>query len=347
MPLPRIAVYALGGTIAMVQGDSGGVKPGLGADDLARAVPQLPALAEIAAETFAMVGSPSLPHDLLFRLAARIQREADAGTVDGVVVTQGTDTIEETAFLLDCLLDVAVPVIVIGAMRNPLMVSPDGAGNLLAAVRVATDARIRRHAGALGVLVVMLDRVHAAVDVAKGNGHRIDAFRSAEAGPLAVLIEDRVVLSALPLRDWKPALAGRLGARPAERLAAVEAPVALLTMALGETGGLLRALAAAPDRLGYRGAVLALMGGGHAPDWLADDVSAVAAALPTVGAGRMGAGPLLRGTYEMTGGEIDLQRRGVVWAGRLPPLKARVLLDLLLRAGCDRDAIDAQFRAFE
>lgn len=133
MSKPRIHILALGGTIATQPDASGAMQMGLGADDLVAAVPRLGALAEIAAETVSRVGSHSLSFDQIHALAAKIS----SLEVDGVVVTQGTDTLEETGFLLDLLLETDIPVIVTAAMRNPALTSPDGPGNLLAAVRVA------------------------------------------------------------------------------------------------------------------------------------------------------------------------------------------------------------------
>lgn len=343
---PRIGVFALGGTIAMVKGEAGGVRPGLGAEDLAAAVPELGELADLRLETVAKLGSPNITVEAVFRLAARIEELAAAGEISGAVVTQGTDTIEETSFLLDCLLDLELPVCVIGAMRNPLMASHDGPGNLLAAVRVAVDPWVRERARELGVLVTMLDGIHAAQEVVKTNSHRIDAFESPHAGPLGTIVEDRVRIAVVPVRRHVGAMRRALGPSPATRLAGEARPVGLLTFALDDSGALLRAVLADEERLGYRGFVLGLMGGGHAPEWLADEMEALAGALPVVGCGRMGDGALLRKTYEMRGAELDLQRRGLIWGGRLHPLKARLLLDLLLRADAPADRIREVFEAF-
>jgi L-asparaginase len=334
---PRIGVFALGGTIAMVKGEAGGVRPGLGAEDLAAAVPELPSLCELRLETIAKLGSPNITVEAVFRLAARIEELARAGGIDGAVVTQGTDTIEETSFLLDCLLDLAIPVSVIGAMRNPLMTSPDGPGNLLAAVRVVVDPWVRERARELGVLVTMLDSIHAAQEVVKANSHRIDAFASPHGGPIGTVIEDRIRIAAMPLRPHVQTMRRAIGPSPASRLADRSASVGLLNFALDDSGALLRAVAQAADRLGYGGFVLGLMGGGHAPERLVEEIEALARAIPVVGCGRMGNGALLRKTYEMGGAELDLQSRGLIWGGRLHPLKARLLLNLLLRAGAPLD----------
>ncbi|MFO1350842.1 MAG: asparaginase [Gammaproteobacteria bacterium] len=342
MAKPRIAILALGGTIAMVQGEAG-VKPGLGGEELVAAVPELSAIAEVSAHTFSKVCSYDLSVDSVLELAQHIQTLAATRSADGVIVAQGTDTIEETAFLLDLVLDVAIPVIVIGAMRHPLLTSPDGPGNLLAATRVASDPEVRRLAPELGVLVVMLDGIHTALDVVKANSHRIDAFASPHGGPLGVLIEARVRLGSLPLRPYKPALRTVLANQSCASLRAHPRSVALLTLALGEPGGLLDAMLKSADHLGYHGLVLAAMGGGHAPASLMLPIAALAAKLPVAVAGRMGNGYLLAGTYESAGAEIDMARRGVIAAGRLHPLKARLLLDVLLRAGADPATIAAIF----
>ncbi len=319
MSKPRIHILALGGTIATRPDATGAMQMGLGADDLVAAVPRLGALADIAAETVSRVGSHSLSFDQIHALAAKI-RSLD---VDGVVVTQGTDTLEETGFLLDLLIDLDIPVIVTAAMRNPALTSPDGPGNLVAAVRVACDPWVRRHARALGVMAVMLDEVHAVADVLKAHPTRLDAFVSPQTGPLAALVEDRVVPMSLPVRDAIVAARPRLASLSAEAQ-----PVALLWMSFDEPGRVIEALIAAPDHLGYRGVVLGAMGGGHLPERVTETAKRLAGVLPTVVSPRAGGGPMLRNTYG-----------GLIWGGRLHPLKARVLLETCLRAGLDRAAI--------
>jgi L-asparaginase len=337
MSKPRIHVLALGGTIATRPDSTGVMQMGLGADDLVAAVPLLKTVAEIEAETVSRVGSHSLSFDQIHALAARIR----GLKADGVVVTQGTDTLEETSFLLDLLLETDVPVIVTAAMRNPSLTSPDGAGNLLAAVRVASDDWVRSHARALGVVAVMLDEVYAAADVAKVHPTRLNAFASAQTGPLAALVEDRVVPLALPVRDAVVAARRRL--KTADGRAA---PVALFWMALDDDLALIPTMLAASDRVGYRGAVIAAMGGGHIAERAVDNVHRLARAMPTVIAPRTGGGPMLRKTYGGPSAEIELRRSGLIWGGRLHPLKGRVLLETCLRAGLDRPAITDVFDAF-
>lgn len=129
MAKPLLHILALGGTIATRPDPTGTMQMGLGADDLVAAVPALKDMAEVVAETVSRVGSHSLSFDQIHALAARIR----GLKADGVIVTQGTDTLEETAFLLDLLLELSIPLVVTAAMRNPSLTSPDGPGNLLAA----------------------------------------------------------------------------------------------------------------------------------------------------------------------------------------------------------------------
>ena len=338
MSKPRIHILALGGTIATRPDATGAMQMGLGADDLVSAVPLLASVAEIEAETVSRVGSHSLSFDQLQALAAKIR----GLKADGIVVTQGTDTLEETSFLLDLLLDMDKPVIVTAAMRNPSLTSPDGPGNLLAAVRVAADPWVRAHARALGVVVVMLDEVYAASDVLKVHPTRINAFASTQTGPLAALVEDRVVPMTLPVRDAILAAKKHLGGAKDGKAA----PVALFWMSLDESGRLLDAVTAAPDHLGYRGAVIGAMGGGHTPERATDSVLKLAAAIPTVVAPRAGGGPMLRQTYGGPSSEIGLRKGGLIWGGRLHPLKARVLLETCLRAGLSRTIVTEVFDLF-
>jgi L-asparaginase len=340
MTKPRLHLLALGGTIATQPGGRG-MKMGLGADDLLRMVSNLDAFANVRTETVSRKPSSDLLLEDLYRLAARIQAMADAGECDGFVITQGTHTLEETAFLLDLLLQVDIPVVLTAAMRNPKLVSADGPGNLLSAMRVAATPWAKQ--SAVGALVAMLDHVWAAFDVTKTEASRLDAFRSPAAGPVATVVEDRVVPLMLPVREWKEALLRATDARPAASLPAVAPPVALVWLSLGESGALIDAVLNDVGNLGYGGVVVAAMGGGHVPESLVNRLTALAVRLPLVLSSRTGGGPLLRHTYESRGSEIALRGHGLIFAGRLPPLKARLLLDVLLRSGIDRAGIAAQF----
>ena len=320
---PAVAVLALGGTIAMTSDRPGGdVAPGLSADELVAAVPGLDRVdVTVVARTVLSVPGASLTFADLGELAALIDRLADE--VDGVVLTQGTDTIEETAFALDLTVRADLPVVVTGAMRNPTLAGADGPANLLAAIQVAACPGVRGY----GTLVVLSDEIHAARRVRKTHSTSVSAFVSPDTGPLGHVV----------------AGAPRLLARPAARVVlpvgAGEPVVALVTAALGDDFPLLR-----PVRTDLDGLVVAGFGVGHVPAGTVDLLAEYAARVPVVLAGRTGAGAVHEATYGFPGSELDLQRRGLLNAGFLDPYKARVLLRALLAAGLDRDELAARFR---
>jgi L-asparaginase len=309
---PRLLVLSLGGTITMVPSAAGGIAPVLGAAELVASVPELSDVAEIEAESPFRLPSPSLDPRMLVDVAARIEAGFAAG-YDGAVVIQGTDTIEESAFLLDVLVDDERPVVVTGAMRGVDAAGADGPANLLAAARVAAGAEAR---GA-GTVVVLNYDIHAARFVQKSHTALPSAFLSPLAGPIGAVIEGRPrVWLRPPPMPHLPTVGG--GPRP----------VALIRWAMGDDGRLLAAL----PGLGYAGAVIEGMGAGHVPAVAAEAVGALAQRIPVVLSSRCPTGPVFTRTYGYEGGEIDLIRRGVLPSGILSGLKARLLLGLVLRA---------------
>lgn len=320
-----VHVLSLGGTIAMTtRADGRGVEPALDAAALVAGVPELAAVARIEAEEFRRLPGAHLRLTDLVALAGRVRELVAAGS-DGVVVTQGTDTIEEVAFALDLLSGADRPVVVTGALRGPGQPGADGPANLLAAVRVAAGDEAR----GLGVVVTMNDEIHAARFVRKLHTSRPSAFASPSAGPIGWVAEDRV---RIPLRPAARVVIGApLGTQPP--------PVALVTVTLGDDGRVLRELA----DLGFGGVVLAGFGAGHVPGHLVDDATRLARRIPVVLASRCGAGEGFRTTYGFPGSERDLLSRGLLTAGALDPFKARILLSLALGAGWRTERIAEAF----
>jgi len=329
MALPKVLMVSLGGTITMTPGGPGGIVPTLTATDLIRSVPGIEAVAELEAASPMRVASASLPVDGLIELAAML-RERLAKDVDGAVVIQGTDTIEETAWLLDLLVGGDKPVVVTGAMRGAAAPGADGPANLMA----STIAAASPAASGLGALVVLNDQVHAARYVRKAHTALPSAFASPLAGPIGLVAEGRLSIFARPPRTAPVAL-------PDDWRERDQPPVALVRMALGDDGRLLKSLPA----LGYRGAVVEGMGAGHVPESVAPLFDALAAAMPVVLASRAHAGPAFTKTYGYPGSEIDLLGRGLIPGGALGSLKARILLMLLLRAGLSGEALADAFGA--
>jgi L-asparaginase len=321
---PSVAVFGLGGTIAMTQATHGGVSPALSASDLLAAVPGLPdGQAELRVHDFRNKPGASLDFSDLYELADAINRALEDGCA-GAVVTQGTDTIEEVAYLLDLLLPVDAPVVVTGAMRNPAMAGADGPANILAAIRVAASPCAR----GLGCLVVLNDQIHAARWVQKAHTGSPAAFVSPDHGPLGHVVEGRVHL---PVRIRRQPSALRSVPRRSVR-------VGVAAMALGDDGTLIEAMAGHVD-----GLVVAAFGAGHVPAAVAPVLGQVAGRIPVVLASRTGAGPVHRVTYGFPGSERDLLARGLISAGYLDPLKSRILLHLLIASGADNARIRAAF----
>lgn len=323
--LPSVSVLALGGTIAST-GSGAGVTPTLTAAQLVESVPGLLEVARIRADTFRQVPSPELTLVDITSLAREIERRLQGGDA-GVVVTQGTNTIEETSLALDLLVGGDAPVVVTGAMRNPTLAGADGPANLLAAVSTAASEQAR----GLGALVVFADEIHAARYVRKAHTQSIMPFRSSPVGPIGWLSEGSV----------------RIGARPVGRrhlaLEEVSDPpaVALLTFGAGDEAWLVDAVAAAR----YRALVVEGTGGGHVAACATPELERLAAEMPVVLASRTTAGEVLRRTYSFVGSEVYLMDHGLISAGAMTGAHARMLLRLLLAADASLDDIRAAFAA--
>lgn len=320
-----ISLFGLGGTIAMAPAAGGGVVPALTADELVAALPALKETGiELRVRDFRRLPSASLSFTDLFELAEAIDEAVRQGA-DGVVVTQGTDTIEESAYALDLLCRGARPVVVTGAMRHPASLGADGPANLLAALLTAASGAAR----GLGCLVVLNDEIHAARWVRKGHTGSPAAFHSAGHGPLGHVTEGRV---SIPLRVT-PGPPLRSAARRSVR-------VGLVTVALGDGAETVPTPGSDVD-----GLIVAAMGAGHVPIAMVPALSELAARVPVVLASRTGAGVVHRATYGFAGSESDLLGRGLISAGHLDPLKARILLHLLLASGTGPEEIAATFAA--
>ncbi|MFE7131570.1 asparaginase [Streptomyces sp. NPDC057638] len=325
---PPVLLLSLGGTIAMTRPASGadGVAPRLTGADLLAAVPETARHATLTAEDVSRLPGASLTVELVAQVADRLRR-AEAGGMAGVVITQGTDSLEETAWLLDLLYDGPLPVVLTGAMRDPSRPGADGPAHLLAAVRTAASPLVR----GLGPVVVLADEIHAARRVRKVHTTGVAAFASPGTGPIGWLSEGTPRLHTTPERT--PAVP-----RPSDFTVRVE----IVTTTLGGSTALLDGVRERLD-----GVVIAAFGGGHVPaDWVGP-LAELATRIPVVLASRTGAGAVLTHTYAYPGGERELLARGLVPAGTLDPLKARLLLLALLAGGGDRAAVRGAFAHYQ
>lgn len=305
-PLPHVHLLATGGTI------SGGDRP-LDAAGLAALIPGVATVARVTMEDVSRIGSSRMTPDLQFRLASRVNELFAADPeLAGIVITHGTDTLEETAFLLDLLVKGDRPVVFAAAQRPPRETDTDGPRNLLNAMRVAAAPGAR----GLGVLVTLNDEVHSARYVRKTHAIAVEAFQSPGAGPVGYLDGERVLLTRVPR------------ARVTIDAARVEPRVDLLTLVAGIDGHLIDAAVAS----GVKGIVLEVFGRGNVPP----------AAMEAVSRARE-KGVVVLFTTRTRGGRVevadDARKLGVIGGEDLDGLKARMLLVAALGAGSDSAAI--------
>jgi L-asparaginase len=321
---PTVAVFSLGGTIAMTRDpNSGGVVPALGARQLLGAIPQLAELGvRLEVSDFLRKPGASLTvEDLLGLHRAILDVCADGAA--GIVITQGTDTIEESAYLLDLLHGEDAPIVVTGAMRNPTVPGADGPANLTAAIVAAADPAMR----GTGCSVAMNDELHTALHVRKTHTTSPAAFQSPACGRFASVREGRLRMA------WNPRAQRPLFLDPPEPGSPIP-KVAVVTAGLGDDGRLLEPIAQACD-----GLVLAAFGGGHVPAAWLPTIARFAPTMPVVLTSRIGHGSTLEGTYSFEGSEMSLEKAGVINGGILAPYQARLALRLLLARGTDLAAI--------
>lgn len=322
MSNPRIRILATGGTIAGSAGSATqrGYRPGqIGVAELLATADTLGLDAHFDGREIAAIGSQDIGWPQWDALHREISGAMADDGVDGVIVTHGTDTAEETAFLLDLTLPSGKPVVLVGAMRPADAVGSDGMRNLANAVRVAGDPA----AAGRGVLVVMSDQVFAAIDVRKAATGGAEAFRGFPRGPIA-----QVTPTSL---DWfGPAERSAHGARFAWPASLPK--VGIVTAYAGMDADAVGCALAG----GAQGLVLAGMGQGNAPGPV---IGALAASgVPVVRSSRVDQGSVDRNL------EVDDDALGFVAARGLGPAKARILLQVLLASGVtDPAAMQAEF----
>ncbi|MBI5957030.1 MAG: asparaginase [Chloroflexi bacterium] len=313
---------ATGGTIAMQSSPDGrGAMPTLKGRDLKDLLPR--GLAEIQVEECCNLPSAHLSMEMAWDLAQRIRRLVARADVEGVVITHGTDTLEETAYLLDLVVATAKPIVLTGAMRTASDLGYDGLANLAGAIRVAATEK----AQGLGVLVVLNDEIHAAREVTKAHALSLDAFKSPMFGPLGRIEGDRVLMarSVVPERI------------PADRL---NPNVYLTKLALGMDERFLRSLLSDPQ---VAGVVIEGLGGGRLPPWWLEAVrAAVERGMAVVVVSRCPGGSAYD-AYGYAGAYRDLASLGVLHAPGLTGLKARIRLMVALGAVGSRSELRRYF----
>jgi L-asparaginase len=323
-----VLVLTTGGTIASLPDpETGAKRPAVSGEELVASVPGLDAVTDVEVEEVASQSSWNLTPAHMLAVARRAGAALAEPGVDGVVVTHGTDTLEETAFLTDLTLRAGGPVVVVGAMRSPDELSADGPRNLLNAVRVAAATEAR---GA-GAVVAMGDEIHAARWVRKLDTGLATAFRSPRRGPIGRVTPTSLELPWVPPRGYAIDLPDELSQT-----------VPLVSAYPGMEDGVIQA---AIDATGAAGLVVEGTGSGNVPGSAVNGIrAALEGGLPVIVATRVPGGASGSG-YGSPGGGAALRELGVIAAGPLSAGKARLLLMALLAGGLSGTAAAREVEA--
>ncbi len=319
-----IAMVFTGGTISMrIDPLAGGAVPTLDARDILSAAKGIEDVAEIRSEDWGRFPGPHMDADRMWALRARLIEILAEDMVDGIVVTHGTDTIEETAYLIARSVRTVKPIVFTGAMRNLSELGWDGPANLVDAVRVAASAEARGY----GVLLVMNGRAYSALDVTKAHTHVLDAFESPGLGPVAEVDDEAVI--------FRRALSVQ---RDVITPSALATPIDIIGAWAGADARLLDAVLPTA-----RGIVISALGRGNVPPLMADALGRWRdAGKPVVITSRTGRGRVGQ-TYGYPGGGRRLGELGTIFAGSQRPTQARIDLMLALGAGLSGDELRAVF----
>jgi L-asparaginase len=317
-----IVILFTGGTIAM-RNDQSGAVPSLNAKDILEATKGINDITGVETEEWGSYPGPHMTVERMWALRNRVKEHLARPEVTGVVVTHGTDTLEESAYLVARSLPAEKPIVFTGAMRTVSDLGWDGPANLLEAVRVAASPITK----GFGAMVVISGQIFAALDATKSNTHLLDAFESPGFGPLGVLDEGQLIVH----REMPPM-------PPIIRPTDLATPVDVIFVAAGSDARLLDA-----SRECAKGVVIAAMGRGNVPPalvpaierWIVDDKPVVLTSR-TQG-GRVGH------TYGYFGGGKRLEEIGAIFGGSRRPQQARIDLMLALGAGMKMDAIRDMF----
>lgn len=309
-----IVILFTGGTIAMRNDPiAGGATPALTADEIVQATHGLTTSTRVETEEWGHFPGPHMTVQRMWALRSRVAEHLARDEVTGVVVTHGTDTLEESAYMAGRSLASVKPVVFTGAMRTQSDLGWDGPANLFEAVRVAASSI----AIGQGVMVVLSGQIFSALDVTKSNTQLLDAFESPGLGPIGYLDEGEVIFR----RELPPSPPSIVPIEPAT-------PVDVFFAVAGCDSRLLDSVATES-----RGAVIAAMGRGNVPPEMVPGIARfISAGKPVLITSRTGGGRVGH-TYAYPGGGRTLENMGAIMAGARRPQQARIDLMLALGAG--------------
>jgi L-asparaginase len=320
----HVVILATGGTIAgaAATGTQSGYTSGaVTIDAMLAAVPGIDKLADVKGEQISNVGSQDMSFDILLKLVKRINELTAKGDVDGIVITHGTDTMEESAYFLNLTVKTDRPVVLVGSMRPATAVSADGPLNLYNAVAVAADPNAKGR----GVLVVMNDEIHGAHSLTKMSTTAVDTFMSPKRGIVGIVHYGKMDYYNNP--SWKHTNQSEFDVSKVTKLPRVDVVFACLDM----SPDLITSAAAS----GAKGIVIAGVGNGNMNKVSVDAAASVAKkGVVVVRSSRVPTGVVGRNV------EVDDDKLGFVASDELNPQKSRILLTLALLQ--QRSAADIQ-----
>ena len=301
----------------------GAAVPALSGKEILDNVPGVADVADVEIVDFGRYPGPHMIPSMMMDLSRRVRKTLNRPEIDGVVITHGTDTLEETAYLLDLTISSEKPVVLVGAMRVISDIGWDGPSNLLSAIRVAASPRAR----GLGALVVLNDTILAAAEAAKTHTESFDSFQSPNFGPLGLVDKGEVFVHHQP-KD-----------REHLETSEIVEPVWLVKMAAGTDGALIEASIDA----GAKGIVLEALGRGNVPPACVPAIKrAISAGIPVVLTSRCLRGRVFE-SYGYEGGGKHLRNLGVIFADYLSGHKARIKLALALSISSDPALLKRMF----
>ncbi len=317
---PKVAIVFNGGTISMsIDPRIGAAIPSLSNDEIMSLVTNIDKFAIIESIDFSHMPGPHITPKKMMELKDLVEKTIARDDITGVIITHGTDTLEETAYLLDLTLNTAKPVIVTGAMRNSSELGYDGPSNLAASVCTAISPEVTNK----GVLIVMNNIVNAASETTKTNTLSLDTFKSLEFGAIGIVDNDKVILHRNVInRQYLPAKD-------------IEPMVDLIKCASGMDSKFLKFSVES----GAKGIVIEALGRGNIPPTMISGLEyALDSGIPVVMVSRCPTGRVLD-TYGYEGAGKQLRNMGVILGGDLPGQKARIKLMLALSLTKDMEEI--------
>ena len=321
--MKKVAVISTGGTISMKSDKSGFAVPTLGAKELLDTLPGISEQIKVSDVSFKNIPSAHMTIEDLLELRALIINLKTEG-FNGVVITHGTDTMEESAYFFDLTTDIGISIVLTGAQRNPSSVSSDVQLNLMDSILVASDDNTAE----MGTVIVFSSEIIPAREATKFHRSRVDTFKSLEFGPIGTVNNNKVL--------WfrKPMIKDAYGLGDFNKV------VDIIPCYLGSD---FRMIENSID-YGVDGIILQSLGAGHVPKAMLSGVQkAIDKGIPMVLTSRVPTGRLSTGTYGFEGAEIYLKRIGMIFGGDLTAIKARIKLLVLLSLGFDKEKIRYEF----